>query len=173
VCLCIVVCSVAHTCACCNVPCVVFHCMRTFTADVHISTHGLLMIDPSNRTSTHPRTRPTATTIAPLCSRARPPPPPPYSGPAVYFGTLEHCPWLATDFDLSSCRLDRGAEAHCVVLTANGSVVATGNTTRGAIFALCVNRVSRLKRALHGVFSRRAHMMCPDVFESARARARF
>ena len=67
-----------------------------------------------------------------------PPPPPPvpaYSGPALYLGTLEACPWLLTGFDLSSCNLSAGEEAHCVVVQ-NGSLVATGNTTRGAIFAL-------------------------------------
>jgi hypothetical protein len=37
---------------------------------------------------------------------------------------------------LSPCQLHKGEEAHCVLLTANGSIVATGNGTRGAIFAL-------------------------------------
>ena len=37
------------------------------------------------------------------------PPPPPYAGPAVYFGTLQHCPWLAAEFDLSSCELHKVA----------------------------------------------------------------
>eukprot|EP01062_Namystynia_karyoxenos_P065311 TRINITY_DN5879_c0_g1_i1.p1 TRINITY_DN5879_c0_g1~~TRINITY_DN5879_c0_g1_i1.p1 ORF type:complete len:843 (+),score=292.85 TRINITY_DN5879_c0_g1_i1:230-2530(+) len=55
--------------------------------------------------------------------------------PALYVGTLGSCPWLAEQFDLSSCELWRGAEAHCVV-EANGSVVATGNGTLGAVFAL-------------------------------------
>lgn len=66
---------------------------------------------------------------------ARPPPPPPYTGPVVYFGTLENAPWL-TSFDLSACKLDSGVEAHCVIATTNGSIVATGNSTRGAIYAL-------------------------------------
>ena len=69
----------------------------------------------------------------------RPPPPPPYVGPAIFAGTLEACPWLLTDFDLSPCKLDRGVEAHCVLAVTNGSstaIVATGNGTRGAIFAL-------------------------------------
>lgn len=69
----------------------------------------------------------------------RPPPPPPYNGPAIYVGTLAACPWLSTDFDLSACKLERGAEAHCVLSVTNGSstaIVATGNGTRGAIYAL-------------------------------------
>eukprot|EP00038_Savillea_parva_P011295 m.196480 g.196480 ORF g.196480 m.196480 type:complete len:864 (-) comp19831_c0_seq1:58-2649(-) len=66
----------------------------------------------------------------------KPPPPPPYTGPVIYAGTLENNPWLASSFDLSRCQLDRGAEAHCVLTTSNGSIVVTGNTTRGAMYAL-------------------------------------
>jgi len=64
------------------------------------------------------------------------PPPPPYTGPVVYFGTLENAPWLQSFAELSGCDLAAGEEAHCVFVTANGSIVATGNGTRGAIYAL-------------------------------------
>eukprot|EP00040_Diaphanoeca_grandis_P030556 m.180759 g.180759 ORF g.180759 m.180759 type:complete len:817 (-) comp32035_c1_seq2:48-2498(-) len=61
--------------------------------------------------------------------------PPTFTQPAVYFGTLEQMPWLTSQFDLSACELHLGAEAHCVVVR-NGSLIATGNGTRGAIYAL-------------------------------------
>ena len=54
--------------------------------------------------------------------------------PALYLGTMSS-PWLTQLFDLTPCALGAGAEAHCV-LEQRGSLVATGNTTRGAIFAL-------------------------------------
>jgi hypothetical protein len=71
---------------------------------------------------------------------APPPPPPPAPLPSipeggVFFGTLERMPQLAEQFDLSECQLWRGPEAHCVVVR-NGSLIATGNGTRGAIYAL-------------------------------------
>ena len=70
--------------------------------------------------------------LAYVSAKAPHPPPPPA---AVYVGTLGACPWLASEFDLSACNLHLGEESHCVVVR-NGSIIAAGNGTRGAIYAL-------------------------------------
>jgi hypothetical protein len=83
------------------------------------------------------------------------------SMPAVYMGTLDS-PWLSTLFDLSSCNLV-GAESHCVI-EQNVSLVATGNTTRGAMYTEELMGVDPWYRFSFNQPSFRGRIYVPDGF---------